>query len=397
MKINIVNLANRIMILQIACILFFGIAYSYYPNIGNLSYLPDLLNIILILFVIYKIRYSVKLEYLWLGLFIVYVGLSAIWGDMNWYYVLSSIRRYISAFIIYFVASEYMTTNYLKKGINLMLIALGIDAILTGYQNLALKIHPDFCNGIFGFKTYNNAMQGMFCLLISIIAMVYFIDKKWSKTKMIYAIGASCLICAFAEIKAYYILIVIAFFILFFLRCSSRKLRKRVFYFIVIGAVLLIMAYKILEIIFPANLSAFFNLSQYILYEEYGARGGAGRLNSLSYIYEHDFKNNVLQTLIGSGLGGISNKYVYTIGKLFVSFGFIGLLLFLGWVIYLITKRLKTVKYSSESLISIITLLMILVTLFVWNSLFTEIVFLIFWILGSHNASHCSSQDKKEK
>ena len=48
-------------------------------------------------------------------------------------------------------------------------------------------------------------------------------------------------------------------------------------------------------------------------------------------------------------------------------------------------RRFKTIKYSSESLISIIILVMIIVTLFVWNALFTQVVFFIFWILGAHN------------
>lgn len=395
MKIKKIDLINKIMILQICWILFFGIAYSYFPKIALLTYFPDLLNGVLIICILDRMKKGLRKEYIWIAIFILYVGLSILWGDLNWYYVVSSFRRYLTAFIIYYVASEFITAKYLKKGLNLILIALGIDVLVTGYQNLVLKLHPDFCNGIFGFKTYDNAMQGMFCLLISVTAMVYFIDKKWSKYKMIYAIGSSCLICAFAEIKAFYILILLAFFVAFFFRCGNRCLMKNVIKFAVIGIVLLIIAYKILEVIFPANLSTFFNLSQYVLYEQYGARGGAGRLTSLSYIYKQVFKYNVWQTLIGKGLGAIANEYAYTIGKLFVSFGVVGLLLFIGWIFGLTTRRLKTVKYSSESLISVIVIMMIIVTLFVWNALFTQIVFLIFWILGIHNTSMCQNQDVK--
>lgn len=391
MKISKVDLINNIMILQIGWILFFGIVYSYYPQMAILSYVPDLLNVILTICILERMRYGIKREYLILAVFIAYVGISVFWGDLNWYYIISSFRRYVTAFLIYYATSEYITEKYLKKGVNLLLFALGIDVLITGYQNLVLKLHPDFCNGIFGFKTYDNAMQGMFCLIISIIAMVYYIDKKWTKKKTIYAIGASCLICAFAEIKAYYVLLLIVFFIVFLLRCNNRKLRKKIFGFIVIGSLLLIIAYKVLEIIFPANLSTFFNLNQYILYERYGARGGAGRLTSISYIYKQVFKSDILQTFIGKGLGEISNEFAYTIGKLFVSCGSIGLLLFAWWVVGLAVRRLKTVKFNSESLISISLLIMIVVTLFVWNALFTQVVFLIFWILGIYNARQYSN------
>ena len=66
------------------------------------------------------------------------------------YFIVASFRRYVTAMIIYFVSTEYITEKYLNKGINLFLFALGIDVFATGYQNLVLKLHPDFCNGIFG-------------------------------------------------------------------------------------------------------------------------------------------------------------------------------------------------------------------------------------------------------
>ena len=106
---------------------------------------------------------------------------------------------------------------------------------------------------------------------------------------------------------------------------------------------LLLVAYKVLELVFPANLQTFFNLSQYILYEQYGARGGAGRLTTISYIYNTVFKRNMWNTLIGSGLGGVATEYAYTIGKLFVSFGVIGLLLLSIWSVSY--THLSTRKY----------------------------------------------------
>ena len=155
---------------------------------------------------------------------------------------------------------------------------------------------------------------------------------------------------------------------------------------------LLLVAYKVLELVFPANLQTFFNLSQYILYEQYGARGGAGRLTTISYIYNTVFKRNIWNTLIGSGLGGVATEYAYTIGKLFVSFGVIGLLLLSIWLIYICLKYWRSAKSNSQNLILIIMATMIVVTLFVWNALFTHAVFLIFWVMGA-----CGLGDRKYK
>lgn len=385
MKISIRDIANRIMLLQILWILFFSLVYSYFPKISVLFYLPDLLNVLLLFCIIEKSKQGMKFENLILLLFILFVGLSVTWGDMNWYYVISNGGRYVSSFLIYYVASEYMTRKYWEKGIHILLVAQGINVFVTGYQNIVMKLHPDFCNGIFGFKAYNNALQGMLCLIISVIAMVYFIDKKWPVSKTLYAIGTSCIVCAFSEIKMYYVLIVLAFVVTFFFRCADPKMRKKIFKFIIIVVFLFWIAYKILEIVFPANLAIFFDVSRYVLYEEYGARGGAGRLSTISYIYNTVFKNDIVKTFFGCGLGSASNDYVYTIGKLFVSFGIMGLSLFLIWLINLCVKNLKKVKNSSENLICIIMLIMIFITMFAWNGLFTQVCFLIFWTLGSYN------------
>lgn len=383
MKINVRNLVNRIMLVQIGWMLFVGLLSSYFPKIEILSYIPDALNILLLLLIANRSKHNLAIEHIFILLFAIYAIFSALWGDGNLYYVISSGRRYLSAFIIYYAASEYILSEYWEKGLNLCLFAQGLNVIFTAYQNLLMKLHPDFCNGIFGFTLYNNALQGIFCLIISIVAIVYFLDRKWSKIKTIYVIGTSCLICTFSEIKAYYVLLIMAFFVALLFRTNNVKTIKRVFNLTFIGIALLIAAYKVLEIVFPANLQTFFNLSQYVLYEQYGARGGAGRLTSIRYIYDAVFKRNIWNTLIGSGLGGVATEYAYTIGKLFVSFGLIGLMLLSIWLIYICLKYWKSSKSNSQNLILIIMATMIVVTLFVWNALFTQAVFLIFWIMGA--------------
>lgn len=392
MKINVRNLVNRIMLVQIGWVLFAGLLSSYFPKIEILSYIPDVLNILLLLLIANKSKHNLTIEHFFVLLFAIYAIFSALWGDGNWYYVISSGRRYLSAFIVYYTASEYISVLYWEKVLNLCLFAQGVNVIFTAYQNLVMKLHPDFCNGIFGFTLYNNALQGIFCLIISIVAIVYFLDRKWSKKKTIYAIGTSCLICAFSEIKAYYVLLIMALFVALLFRTNNVKTIKRVFNLFFIGIVLLLVAYKVLELVFPANLQTFFNLSQYILYEQYGARGGAGRLTTISYIYNTVFKRNIWNTLIGSGLGGVATEYAYTIGKLFVSFGVIGLLLLSIWLIYICLKYWRSAKSNSQNLILIIMATMIVVTLFVWNALFTQTVFLIFWVMGA-----CGLGDRKYK
>lgn len=385
MKITKKELVNIILLMQIFIVLYSNLAYSYFPKLTVLSYIPDLLNIVLIPFAFSSLKHGIKKKYIGLILFIFYVCISFIWGDFKLFYVFSNGRRYLSALLIYFMSSEYLTEEYWNKGLNLILFSQGINVLLTFYQNVFMGLHPDYCNGIFGFTTYNNASQGMFSLTISIIAMVYFIDKRWSIQKVLYAIGSSCLVCAFSEVKAYYILLIFAFVIALLLRINNSEVRKKTFKFFLIMCLLFLIAYKVLEIVFPANLETFYSITKYIDYEKYGDRGGAGRLSSISYIYHNYFRNDYFQLLFGKGLGEIYNNFAYTIGKVFISFGIIGLILFYLWLVMIGLENIKKLRASSEKLINIVMIFSLIVTTIVWNAMFTPICFILFWILGSQN------------
>ena len=133
MKVGIKSTVNKIMLLQIIWILYFGIVYSYYPKIALLSYLPDVLNVMLLCCILKNFKKGIRREALLLFVFVAFVGASFVWGDLNWYYVFSTGRRYISAALTFYVASEYLTKECWEKGINILLISQGINVLLTGH------------------------------------------------------------------------------------------------------------------------------------------------------------------------------------------------------------------------------------------------------------------------
>lgn len=116
MKINVRNFVNKIMLVQIGLILFVGILSSYFPKFERFLYVPDVLNVLLLLLIMNRLKHNLRSEHVWILLFAVYAIFSALWGDGNWYYVISGGRRYLAAFIIYFTASEYIRLNIGKKG-----------------------------------------------------------------------------------------------------------------------------------------------------------------------------------------------------------------------------------------------------------------------------------------
>lgn len=79
-KIYKTDLINKIMIFQLAWILFYGLAYSYYPSIAVFTYIPDILNIILIICSFERTKYGIKIRYLGIAMFVGYAFLSILWG-----------------------------------------------------------------------------------------------------------------------------------------------------------------------------------------------------------------------------------------------------------------------------------------------------------------------------
>lgn len=379
MKFSKSDIINKILLIQVLLTLYGNMLNPYTTIVYYV------LNFIILVFALDKAKKGIKYIYLPLLFFVLYIFLSTLWGNINLYFIFSDGLRYFFALLIYFVSSEYLTSKYWNIGMNIMLISQGINVFFTLYQKMIMQLSPDFSNGIFGFIDYNNAEQGMFSLVISIIAMIYFFDKKWSYLRTLYTIGTSCIVCAFSEVKAYYILLLLSLIVVYILRIKNSNVTKYMVKFSVIIAILFFLAYKILEAVFPANLEVMFNLSKYILYEEYGARNGAGRLSTITYIYTRYFADDKFSLFFGRGLGTDTNEFAYTIGKIFSSFGIVGIILLLSWCVTMITTNLKRIKTNSEVLICVVIIIFSLITTQVWNIMFTQFSYILFWILGSQS------------
>lgn len=55
---------------------------------------------------------------------------------------------------------------------------------------------------------------------------------------------------------------------------------------------------------------------------------------------------------------------------------------------------MKKAKESSENLIEVVILVMIVISSFLWNSLFTQMTYIIFWLLGINNINLSVMQAK---
>lgn len=393
-KISREDIINKLIIVDIVCCLYVELLISYSSVFAILSFIPDVCNMIIVILIIYHnfvfdegmILSKTKLSD-WMGIcFIIYTLLSILWSNFDIGIAFKRYRYIFAVFLIYYCCKRFITQEYYEKIINIFYWSAIINFILVVYQGGILDVGPDFSNGIFGFTNWNNAAEGIFCIILSILAILFYFDeKKRHKGKFLVVFMAlSCMACAVAEIKAFYILLVVGAMLAIVPHLKYKRRIKSIARILLMGIGLLVIAFLILAMVLPDNLYTFFDLGGYINYETYGAQGGAGRLNQISYILEHDYGNNLLCALWGKGLGVDSTVYVYELGKSFLNFGFVGLFFLIMFFIsnavecYAIAKRYKQAEAYASFVLSILMILVIMI----WNCTLNRTGYIVFYFLA---------------
>lgn len=384
MKIKNSTILNSFIYVVIVISMFEELIYSYQKKASFLFYIPEVILILTLFLVIsYGFYWKYKYNFISSILALFYIGyavISCLWSDASVYDEFTRFRYVFFSILFYYIVKFFLDDYTYSKIVKFMAICNFINLFLAAYQNLVLKLNPDFCNGIFGTVGYANAATGYFCLGLSVVSVAYFIDNIWNKFFCVLEIMASCLVCAFAEVKAYYILFVICVVLMILIRKNTLKEKLMVLRILLIICAILYIAWIVLSIIFPYNLRAFQSLAAYKQYD--GRNDYAGRLNTLQYIYSHLFNNNFWDAFWGNGLGSECNNYIYELGKTFSDLGVIGvslLGLFLGsiFTIY-ITQKEKT----SEALICSIMAIGAIVSIVIWNCTFTRFSYIFFFFLA---------------
>lgn len=379
--------------LQLLICVSTGLLASYAPFFENLYYISDFLNCACIGIMICdysnkRIIFSKnKIIELFFGLLLLYILLSILWSDYNWHNTIKRVKYVLGAFVMFIVVRNHLDYRNYHYIIRILLFFQMMNLGLVGYQNFILHLHPDFCNGIFGFTTYANGIEGTFCLGISLLSVIYYIDGKWNFVCSSFFLGVSCVICALAEIKIYFVILAITvLFAIIMRKCTPKRLVRIVF--VVCGIVaLLLMSYSILSIIMPDNLRVFENIDKAAAYEDRSTY--AGRLNTIDFVYRRVFENNFFYSLFGTGLGTSSDNYIYELGKMFSDEGFIGVfllyLVILVSMYHIIVAKVTRSSISSENFFSGVFAGVIAISVIVWNCTFTNKTYIVFFFLGIGN------------
>lgn len=384
-----VDAKKLINILLVVIIFISSIQEFLYSSSSGWSFLFKVVPVLLALslFLLLYVNRKNKINSIQIAFFAFFIGysvISVIWSNYDFYQIFSRLNSFIQGFLLLILCEACLNNITYKRIINFFYFAQIVNVFLTGYEKVVLNMNPDFCNGIFGFTGYGNGTTGIFSLALSLLAVVYFMSHVWSFARAFLIIICSSMICAFAEIKIYYILFLVGIIIILMLQ--KKTLNQFLKSLLILATLILafFLAYQILLAYFPYNLNSFFSVNNYIKYDE--RADYAGRLNTIPFIYNNLFMNNLFKSFFGTGLGSNSSNYIYELGKIFSDLGFIGIAAFAFTLLTPIIQAWRSKERNSEQLFVAVFSIIVGIGIVVWNVPFVRAAnIIVFFFLAIQN------------
>lgn len=199
----------------------------------------------------------------------------------------------------------------------LNIIVVTYQAFFTLYSSRAIG---DFISGLFsnGSERGGNAsLDWLMCILCTYVIVKY-LNKVGSLRDVAVCVTGSLYIAAVAEIKLFFVQIVIISIVSILICRKSFK----VFIFTTFGVTSLVLGLRLLYYAFPgfANFFTYDVLMDYISrdsgYSSRGYQSGVNRLTAISYVFEHFLHTNT-EWLFGIGLGNADTSSFSFLSSLF--------------------------------------------------------------------------------
>jgi len=386
-----------------------GVLNVFIPQIHLIYYLTDVINIVLLICLISRMGKKqgnsyLRFFYFILFLYVILTAMGAIVNFSNIALHLWSFRSYFTTILFFVVCVSFEHSDkidFLDKLVWINFIVCVIEVAL-GYRQ-------DWIGGVYGVS--GGQVNGPLNLLLIIIfsrSVVQYINKEISIRRFL-TLGASSLIIAiFAELKIFFVEIVIIFVIASLVtKFSVRKLAIVIF-----GAVGIFVAIRATLSIFPEMNRNMFKLS--FMWRYLTNSGGyvgqfahdAGDVNRLSFWNKCvALFHNKFELLFGFGIGNCDqiqvlglqsyiymryeamHYYMFPLPMILLQQGIIGMILYIMLLVSLfiaVLKKYRLKDYISKSQIqmTLILCVMAFVITIYDTSLLGKGGFLFFYILA---------------
>ena len=399
MKINS-NTVRRTMILHIFLVLIFHFLWSVLHVPWELIYIADLLACLEFAWaarMIYPVFKRTKLQQIipYFLIFTLYLLLTQLCNGVSPIVSAVAYRKIFRFYLFYFACAVLMTPNGINRIMNLLLKLQIVNFPLTLYQYFVMHIDQDYLGGIFGTKTGANVYTNVFLCIICTYMVVNYLAKREKLLPMLLTLGSSLLIAVLAELKVFFIeIVVIVLLAILFSKPSKRTVKVLAF-----SAAGSVAALALFSRLFPEHMAILMDKALFTQYTTSVVTGyNIGRLNAFSQINEIFFKDSLIRNLFGFGFGNceVNSAFYALYGEYnyiwfahqvtFMETGYVGVALYALFFILVFWHAMGSKKVDPENA-TYYTLTQITCVMcgiwFVYNqSLRIEVAYLIFFTLA---------------
>ena len=313
---------HMLLIYCIFCVLLFK---GFFIDLGapiEIKYLLDIFNIFLFVIALKKIAIVYKKFRLiiLLYLFFILIGtLSTIANVERWeshaIYWLLDCRLFLQFPMFLISCGVLLKKEEVENIFDKLLLFQILNTFLIIYQYFTVEawdywMRGDYLNGFFGTSRGGNMYVNVLLLTVTLIVFDRWFHKKM---KLQYALlfWISCLIDAtLIELKIYYVEIVLCFFMVFFLDNRFNRIKKKKLLIfcggLTVGIITIPVMISVLYKLYPW-MEGSMSISNIIAIASsqngYTSSGDLNRLTAIGQVYSEIFNKNILDGLIGIGLG----------------------------------------------------------------------------------------------
>lgn len=348
--------------------------------LSYLKYLPD--GIILILLLLSLGKSKIKLNKsilvpvgLVLGFFS-YALLVYLFQFQSIAYFLWGFRNNFRFYIAFFAFIAFLDTKDVETWFRAMDVLFWINAALSLIQFFALGLRGDFLGGIFGVVGGSNGFTMLFMSIVVSRALLLAFNGSASVSKAYLKCIVSILLAAMAEMKLYFVVVIL---ILVGAAMLSRFSFKKILTLLFIIAAVMYGAAFLAQLFGHENFLTFESLFELATKDNYSEGNDVNRLSAIPSLCQK-LDLNPIQQIFGLGLGNcdlsgfaICNTPFYvqygylhytwfTAAMIFLETGYLGLTVYVGFFVCCglfanKCRRKKTGNILCNQMVILITIL----------------------------------------
>lgn len=286
------------------CTIEFFISYLHLP--GAMRYVMDVINIVIFVMAIFKLRERKHCNYLIpvlisIGIFFLITFVSLGINTQPIYLYIWGLRNIFRFYCFFFGCVMFLEKKDITRIIDIFAVLLGINALFCTYQYFVQGYRMDYNGGLFGVALGCNANMNLFITQLTIVATLMYQYKKKKFWYSAYIIGLSLYIAALSELKMFFFELPIILLVAFLLSKPNKRtigILLTSFFGVFIMAKFFLYLYPSWKGIFQLD-----NLLDYSIKVSYGSSEGAlNRIIGVQYVY-NNYLNTIPTKLLGLGMG----------------------------------------------------------------------------------------------